>query len=312
MPRIRDDATRLQFTFEKHPDFVIERATCRHCHRTIAHTASKLRKHLDTCDTYKRSAVGQQQLESRQVVTLSNRQMEKLRYASAKAIFKDGRSANLFQGTGMKEFLSELNPAFKPASTATILGTYLPQIYKETKDAVKELVNNATHVNVILDGSDIVSGHRVLNCSLQLPRGVVVYWQNKNTEEKIMNAEAYLQLTKEIMHDVFNDGNFSRLNSFSTDTNSTMRSFHRLLSQDPEFKHCFTVLCDSHGLQLLIKDVLEVEPWKHTIAACKELIATMKTSKLQLARLREFQMRLYQRHHSLLQSYVYFFFFFFL
>ncbi|THV67714.1 hypothetical protein D6D28_07277 [Aureobasidium pullulans] len=38
------------------------------------------------------------------------------------------------------------------------------------------------------------------------------------------------------------------------DTCATQRRVHELVAQHPEIQHVFTVLCDSHGLQLLIKD----------------------------------------------------------
>ena len=65
------------------------------------------------------------------------------------------------------------------------------------------------------------------------------------------------------------------------------------LSQDLRLQHCFFILCDSHGLQLLIKDILQL-PWFSGIAQrAQKVVTAFKRSKLQLAILRQYQMEKY-------------------
>lgn len=70
-----------------------------------------------------------------------------------------------------------------------------------------------------------------------------------------MTAEATCTLVLNLLMELFK-GNLSLLNAFSTDTCNQMRATWKGLSLIPEFQHCFFIPCNSHGLQLLIKDLL--------------------------------------------------------
>ncbi|KAG6080720.1 hypothetical protein E4U16_008195 [Claviceps sp. LM84 group G4] len=69
-----------------------------------------------------------------------------------------------------------------------------------------------------------------------------------------------------------------RVNSITTDTCSTMIAFWRLLNEDPLTAHIFTVPCDSHGLQLLVKDVVTSEPMKGLISKAQSIVSKFRSS----------------------------------
>jgi hypothetical protein len=88
------------------------------------------------------------------------------------------------------------------------------------------------------------------------------------------------------------DGDFSRVNSLATDTCSTMRSLWTLFNQDPDTKHVFTIPCDSHGLQLLIKNILEKIQWFKEVFNIAQGISTkFRSSPKQLSILRKHQQK---------------------
>ena len=53
-------------------------------------------------------------------------------------------------------------------------------------------------------------------------------------------------------------GDFSRINSIATDTCATQKKAARILASRQEYQKIFFVPCDSHGLQLLIKNIVEL------------------------------------------------------
>jgi hypothetical protein len=65
---------------------------------------------------------------------------------------------------------------------------------------------------------------------------------------------------------------YSRANSITIDTYNIIRSFWKKLEKDPYLAHAFFILCDSHGLQLLIKDLLKVPLFKDIYRKCKAII----------------------------------------
>jgi hypothetical protein len=51
-------------------------------------------------------------------------------------------------------------------------------------------------------------------------------------------------------------GNLKKWTGFLSDTNNTQRRCWELISQDPELAYIYNIPCESHGHQLLIKDIL--------------------------------------------------------
>lgn len=72
-----------------------------------------------------------------------------------------------------------------------------------------------------------------------------------------------------------------------------MRAMHGLMEQDPRFSHVFFVLCDSHGIQLLIKRILELPHYDKLVKNAQIIVAGFAHSRLQLGILREHQQSLY-------------------
>ena len=68
---------------------------------------------------------------------------------------------------------------------------------------------------------------------------------------------------------------------------------HDLMEQDPQFSHVFFVLCDSHGIQLLIKRILKLPHYKKLVKQAQVIVAGFAHSKLQLGILREHQKSLH-------------------
>ncbi|KAJ3454388.1 hypothetical protein MRS44_018282 [Fusarium solani] len=77
-----------------------------------------------------------------------------------------------------------------------------------------------------------------------------------------------------------------------------MRKLHAEMKNMPEFRHCFFILCDSHGLQLLVKDIVESERWASVLKKVTRIITFFKKAKLQLARLRAYQLECYGKQKA--------------
>ena len=83
-----------------------------------------------------------------------------------------------------------------------------------------------------------------------------------------------------------------------------IRGMHETLQEQPELKHVFFTLCNSHGLQLLIKDILKLLWYSGVVKSISKIVATFKKSPLQMAILREHQMAVYGKHKEFILRYV--------
>jgi hypothetical protein len=68
-----------------------------------------------------------------------------------------------------------------------------------------------------------------------------------------------------------------------------MRKTWTGLEKHPLLSHAFFIPCDSHGLQLLIKDILESKPFSDTIGNAQKIVKTFRRAKKQYSLLREKQ-----------------------
>ena len=112
-------------------------------------------------------------------------------------------------------------------------------------------------LNIIFDATDNINNERVLNICVQIPHEVAFYWTIINTHAVELTAENYLLLLAPILAEI-TANNPQRINSFSTDSCNTMRALRQYIQATSDFEHCFWVLCDLHGLQLLIKGLLSL------------------------------------------------------
>jgi hypothetical protein len=90
--------------------------------------------------------------------------------------------------------------------------------------------------------------------------------------------------------------NWKRINSISTDTCSVMKGVWQVLSRKPELQHAFMILCGFHGLQLIIKDILDsntskVPKAKEIFTLAFNVITFFHRSPLEYARLRAKRLR---------------------
>jgi hypothetical protein len=97
-------------------------------------------------------------------------------------------------------------------------------------------------------------------------------------------------------------GDLSRINSIITDTCALMFAMWMEMQKLVEFKHVFFIPCDSHGLQLLVKDLLQIPVLKDIMQKAQTVVKSFRRSLLQYARLREFQLNYNKQHRSLVLS----------
>src|SRR5579859_1654934 len=81
-----------------------------------------------------------------------------------------------------------------------------------------------------------------------------------------------------------------------------MFSMWEQLESYDNFKHCLFIPWDSHGIRLLIKDVLELPPFSSIVKQAQILVKAFRKAHLQYACLRENQPHFYGRHPSLILS----------
>jgi hypothetical protein len=296
MPRPIDQGLRLHYTIISGT-----RAKCNYCDYQIVFNATRARAHLTRCtkSPTNKEEIAESASLSKYVTKLTAPAIRDLQLRAAKWIFCDGRPLDTFDSKHTRQLFEALNPGFRPPSRYQLTGPLLTAVYEEYKVKVQERFSRTNNLNIIFDASENINGQRVLNICVNIHNDVSYYWKTLDTFSTEMTATNYLLLLQPILVEIAGT-NFGRINSFSTDSCATMRALRRLVLQDSKLRHCFWILCDSHGLQLLIKDILNLPAFVGIVQQLNTLVTGFKISKLQNVRLREEQERLYKKRHTLI------------
>ena len=286
--------------------------TCRHCRLyRYAENRSRMKGHLSACPSYlgtrRHTPVAQQTITGMMrgsgVPTKHARDR-----AAALAAITSGKGLDLWEQDDIKGFLRLLQPAnssYLPPSRNTIADIWLPALYTETKELVKEkVIQPATSLNVVFDASDDISSLRQLNISVATSDRAAVFWRMIDTGSVRHTAAETARLVKDGIADLVDtpEGpDWTRINAFITDTCNSAVAAANILTEMPDLKHTFSVFCDSHGLQLLVKDMCdEVKDVKTIFESAIRLCRFVTASPLRLSKIRAHQQVLLGRSYSFL------------
>lgn len=163
--------------------------------------------------------------------------------------------------------------------------SFLDEVYNNTLKEVKVYIRTTKYLNLVFNGSDNVAFNRVINLSVEIPGQAAFYWETINTKATPHTSLNQVDLLLPLISAAVN-GEFSKVNAVCTDTNSTQRKCQSDLKTHPQLAHILSILCDSHGLQLLVKDIVTTSPWRLVLKKAVYMITYFRHSKKQYAQLR--------------------------
>jgi Protein of unknown function (DUF 659)/hAT family C-terminal dimerisation region len=288
---------------------------CRSCPKTYAYNPSRMRTHLTKCAVYlkrcKAKSINNQftrqaanQATNQSTIpfpTISPSQKDILDRRFALACYSQGLPFTVFESPEMKEALHELHPAYKPPTRYVLSGKLLEEVYSDLKVNVDKAITATPYLNVITDESENISSERIANISIHTLSGAF-HWTSEDLLARRMTAVGVSEWLKEHLK-IISNGDLSRINSIATDTCNTMLGAWEKLHNSAELKHCFFIPCDSHGIQLLIKDLFTyVLSLKELHDQAQAIVKAFRKATLQYARLRGYQIQRYGKKQSLCLS----------
>ena len=159
-------------------------------------------------------------------------------------------------------------------------------------------------MNFYTDESNNIRKERVINFIVYAPRGCgtdggAFYLHSEINGSKTMDADT--QLAYVIRRaTIALDGQLFRMNSLSTDMYSTMRSLWKKLRASKELRHVFCSPCNSHGIQLFLKDILQLPWFKTVLSRVQQVVRAFRAAHKEYNLLREFQMDVYGKKIALI------------
>jgi len=243
-------------------------------------------------------AAGQTRITSR-VQRLSPTEKHDADISFALAIYMNNLPFNVTQSPYFLALFQKISPAYKPPSSFLLRTTLLDETYHLVKEDVEKVIQSSYYLNIITDESENISKDRIINISVNTDRGTFHYY-SENAGSMAFTAENLAAWLMGKLGELI-QGDWDRINSFATDTCSTMLLLWRILAanQRLQLSKALFVPCDSHGLQLLIKDVLGIPYYKVIQSQIMLVINTFRRSPLQLSILCEKQNAFYGKTSAL-------------
>jgi hypothetical protein len=237
---------------------------------------------------------------AQQTLNLLNRdQVHKLNKAAGYAVYCAALPFDIFEGHYLSRFLKQLNPAYTVPSRKLLSTTILNECYDETRNDVLGIIKRSNIVNLITDESSTSAKDRVINFCIHTTRGPLHIKRalvplGASSAEK--QAAGICIALDEIEAEI--GQKLPGINSTATDTCGTMRKLWKALRGDRRFKHTLFVPCDSHGIQLLIKDIVMLPEFQQVMRNTNDVVLHFRTSHKQLALLRSYQDELYNKTYA--------------
>ena len=268
------------FTKYRDPSTSSISTQCNYCllKRSGASTA-RLKAHLEACPRYigTQEELIQSRIRPPRITDFSTSNEATRLFVQAIAL--SGIGLSTFDKPWWKEFFITLNRTWKQPLRTSITTTWIPVIYQEIKTELDTFLESQSLINITAYESSDIAHHRILNTCIHFPE-ISFHWKSQDIGSNSATAEALAKWVGEQATELCQE-EYKKLNSFRFDTNSTMRAASNLLVQDTRFTHCFFVLCASHGLQLLVKDIIQIQPIQSYLQKAQLIVTFFKSRKLQ-------------------------------
>jgi len=226
---------------------------------------------------------------------LTQEEVDDLDRTAAYEIYCGMRPFSLYTDPYLKSLLHKLAPEYTLPSPNTFGTKLLDLCYEETRREVCDALKLTKRWNLAVDESSNINHDRIINlCILTKFGPFSIKYELVGTGTS--SAGRIAQWINHQLEDLtqFLEIEVPEINSVTTDTCNTMRSLWDELRAYRPFKRTIMIPCDSHGLQLLIKDIIEmIDPYKVTMERSNVIVAYFNKAHKQLALLRAHQRKAY-------------------
>jgi hypothetical protein len=279
--------------------------TCRNCTDfSQAKNNSRALDHLRICAGYlaKQAAristddsTSRKRQRTLTVSTMPVTRKRKLDSMAAMAVYMGARPFQLWEDPYMRDFIiAATDNLYRPPNRILVGGDLLDQQYAEVQSKVNALIRSQESLNFVLDESSNIRSQRIVNLSVVIPQYGSIYLANENIGRQDLTASFFTDwFTKRA-----SQYDLTRVSSLTTDTCATMRNTWTGLEHLDLLSHALFIPCDSHGLQLLIKDLLDQPQIAAVMSKAHAIVTGFHQAKKQYAILQSKQ----EQAHALLLS----------
>ena len=224
--------------------------------------------------------------------------------------FTGARPFNLFEQQEMRDLIHALSPTYQIPSRHRIADDLLDEAYNGLREEVLKELRRTEFLNITVDETTNIRSQRVIVMTITTPAKSWFIHLN-DMEDRTLDAPAISSWILNSLHCLLlqldKTVDWKRINSISTDTCSVMKSVWEKLEDTTELRHCIMIPCDSHGLQLVMKDIVDSKGSKvpragEVFRLALDLVVFFHHSPLEYARMQAKQIEKWGNRKALIAS----------
>lgn len=178
---------------------------------------------------------------------------------AAMAVFMANLLFTHYKNPYVKTFYLNLSPKCKMPDHKALSGLLLDQCYNETQKKIQQRLDRSQYLNFYTDRSDNIRKKQVVNFLVNVHKSGLkkgcYYLEQEINGSKTMDVTAQFALLYPKMLTA-TSSNIQKANNLTTVTCTAMQALWNTISRNLKTSHIFCILCDSHGINLFIQDIL--------------------------------------------------------
>lgn len=300
-------------------------ARCNHCNKDRAWQTKQMDIHLLNCKLFKQFKLKQPDLSvlskkpvyqpaifQHAFIKFSNNHKAYIKHLLARACFIQNLPFDVYEQrkdeapNAILKALRAIHPDAPIPSPKAIANEHLLHEYNVVKEQVMAKIEATRYLNLVSDETTNIRREQVQNLCVNTPEYGAFYVVSEQVKDVTLSHDKVADwVIKHTLNDLL-DGNeekLERVNSIAFDNATTMQAAARLVKTYPGWKHVFLIGCDSHGLQLFIKDiVMEVKFIEEVFKTAQLLARAFANAHKMLKILRGWMLKIFGKVHSLVLS----------
>ncbi|EPZ36680.1 hypothetical protein O9G_005963 [Rozella allomycis CSF55] len=180
---------------------------------------------------------------------ISGEEHEKVRMSLATTFFATGIPFRITDDEYFRKFLSDLRPGFTPPSRQTLATSMVDAVFKREKEKVITRLRQQRKLSIVTDG-----------CTKMRP----IFWKSLHTGDVAYSAAYMSDQIDAVIREVEEISGPKSVCGVVTDNAPNMANAWNIL--DGKYPHIFCNGCAAHTMNLLVKDILELDLFKQAVA----------------------------------------------
>lgn len=198
---------------------------------------------------------------------LSDEKVKEIDTKIANFFFRSGISFRLVESQAFKDLITTLNPAYQSIPKIdTLRGRLLDEQYEGSFKQLKEILEESSNLTLVSDGWTNVRGDHIVNFCIKSPNQKPFFYKSINTSGVRQDAQAVAQEIIAVIEEL----DAKKFCCVVTDNAAVMKAAWKLIEE--RFPHISANGCAAHGMNLLIKNILETTEYTKLMKDAEKVI----------------------------------------